>query len=112
MRRASGRVLIVLTTASSQNEATRIARAVANERLAACINIIPGITSIFRWDSRVQKSREVLLIFKTTRQRYPALERMIQSMHSYDVPEIIALSVESGFIKYIKWIGQETKARC
>lgn len=112
MKRVSGSVLVVLTTVSSQKEASRIARAVANERLAACVNIVPGIISIFRWDSRVQKSREVLLIFKTTRQRYPFLERIIRSMHSYDVPEIIALSVEGGFSKYIKWIRQETKASC
>lgn len=109
MKRARDRVLIVLTTASSQKEATSIARAVANEHLAACVNIVPGITSIFRWDGRVHKTRESLLIFKTTRKRYPSLERKIQALHSYDVPEIISISVERGFVKYIKWIEKETK---
>ena len=86
----------------------RISEAVVAKRLAACGNVIPSMTSIFRWKGRVQKSGEALLIMKTTSGRYSALERLIRSMHSYEVPEIIGLTVGKGTRPYLEWVQQET----
>ena len=107
MRASARRVLIVLVTASSHREASSIAKAVVEEKLAACVNMVPGVTSIFRWKGRVQRSREVLLIMKTTVRRYSALEQRICSLHSYQVPEVLALRVEQGSKQYIGWVQQE-----
>jgi periplasmic divalent cation tolerance protein len=97
-----------LVTTANRREAIRIAKAVVEKRLAACGNVIPAVTSIFRWEGRVQKSREALLIMKTTLRRYPALERLIRSMHSYQVPEIIGLTVGKGLHPYLEWVQEET----
>ena len=108
MKKSAGKVLIVLVMASSRKEAERIGQAVVKEKLAACVNILSAVTSIFRWQGKVQRSREALLILKTTERRYPALERLIRSMHSYEVPEIIAVKVEKGLSQYTAWVEQET----
>ena len=108
MKRSVRKVLIVLVTASGQKEAETIGQAVVKEKLAACVNILSSVTSIFRWQGKVQKSREALLILKTTERRYRALERLIRAKHSYDVPEIIALKLERGLSQYTAWVEQET----
>jgi len=108
MRRSSSRVLLVLVTTSSRSEAMRIARAVVGKKLAACGNVIPSVTSIFCWKGKIEKSREALLIMKTSERRYGALEELIRSMHSYDVPEIIALTVHQGLHPYLEWVLNET----
>ncbi|HKU52963.1 MAG TPA: divalent-cation tolerance protein CutA [Nitrospira sp.] len=108
MRASSRRVIIVLITTANRSEAMRIAKAVVEKRLAACGNVIPTVTSIFRWEGRVQKSREALLVMKTTVGRYSALERLIRSMHSYKVPEIIGLNVGRGLHPYLEWVQEET----
>ena len=108
MRVSSRRVLVVLITTSNRREAGRIAEAVVGKKLAACANVVASVTSIFRWKGRVQKSREVLLIVKTSARRYPALARLVRSMHSYEVPEIIALTVEQGLRPYLEWVHKET----
>src|SRR5215510_1347209 len=108
MKKSAGKVLIVLVMASGRKEAERIGQAVVKEKLAACVNILSAVTSIFRWQGKVQRSREALLILKTTEGRYLALERLIRSMHSYEVPEIIALRIEKGLRQYTAWVEQET----
>ena len=108
MKKSSGKVLIVLVTASSLKEAGKIGQAAVKEKVAACVNIVPAVTSIFRWEGKVQRSRETLLLVKTNERRYAALERLIRSMHSYEVPEIIALAAERGLRQYIAWVEQET----
>jgi periplasmic divalent cation tolerance protein len=108
MSRSRSKVLIVLVTASSRQEARKIGEAVVKEKLAACVNILSAVTSIFRWQGKVQRSREVLLMVKTTERRYAALEKVIRSMHSYEVPEIIALKINKGLGQYTAWVGQET----
>lgn len=108
MSKSTGKVLIVLITASSQKEAMKIGQAVMAERLAACVNLVPAVTSLFHWEGNVHKSREVLMIFKTTERRYAALEKKILSIHSYEVPEVIAVRVDRGFDRYLGWIRQET----
>ena len=108
MRMSSRKVLVVLVMTSSRREAGSIAKAVVKEKLAACVNMVPGVTSVFRWKGRVQISREVLLIMKTTVRRYSALEQRIRSLHSYQVPEILAVKIEQGAKQYIGWVQQET----
>jgi periplasmic divalent cation tolerance protein len=100
---------IVLVTCSSTKEAKRIARALVGRRLAACGNIFTApVNSIYRWKGRVERSSEVLLILKTTRKRFAQLQAAVQQLHSYEVPEIIALPVAEGFSGYLNWISEST----
>jgi periplasmic divalent cation tolerance protein len=109
LRKESGaQILVILVTAPNQEEAVKIGKIVVKERLAACVNIIPVIQSIYRWRGKVLKSQEVLLLFKTTRARYPALEKKIMSIHTYETPEIIALPVKKGLPQYLGWVYSET----
>lgn len=108
MRKSAGKVLIVLVMASSRKEAIRIAQAVVKEKLAACVNIVSAVTSIFRWKGKVQRSREALLVLKTTEHRYPGLQRSIRSLHSYEVPEIVALRIDKALRQYTAWVEEET----
>jgi periplasmic divalent cation tolerance protein len=108
VRASSRKVLVVFVTTQNRRDAVRIARAVVNKKLAACGNVVTSVTSIFRWKGQVQNSREALLIMKTSPRRYSALARLVRSMHSYEVPEIIALTVEMGFDPYLEWVHRET----
>jgi periplasmic divalent cation tolerance protein len=108
MSSLSRRVLLVLVTTSNRREAVKIGEAVVAQKLAACANLVPSVTSIYRWKGRMQKSHESLLIMKTTTRRYPALAKVIRAMHSYEVPEIIGLTVERGSRPYLEWVLEET----
>lgn len=101
-------VLVVLVTAKNQKEAVKIATAMVTANLAACANIIPAVQSIYRWKGKIVKGREVLIILKSTKARYPALEGAIKKLHSYETPEIIALSVSDGLDQYLAWVINET----
>jgi periplasmic divalent cation tolerance protein len=101
-------IIIVLVTASSKKEAEKIARATIQKKLAACVSILPSVTSIFRWQGKVQRCREALIILKTRSSRYRPLEKAICSMHSYDVPEMITIQVEKGLPQYVEWVIRET----
>ena len=98
--------LVVLVTCPNRPVARRIAGAVVTKRLAACVNLLPGIESMFRWEGKIDRANEVLLVIKTTRRRYQALARAIQRLHPYDVPEIIALPVTAGAAPYLRWVSQ------
>lgn len=103
-------VLIVMVTCGKRSEAEKIARAVVEKRLAACGNIVGAtVTSIYRWKGKVERAKEVLLILKTTRAKFAALEKEIRRIHSYETPEIIATEVAAGSKKYLEWVGQSTK---
>jgi len=108
MKKSPGQILVVLVSVGNKNEAVRIGEGMVNARLAACANIITGIQSIYHWKGKVVKAKEVLLILKSTRPRYRALERAIKTMHTYETPEIIALSVKECFEQYIVWVCDET----
>jgi periplasmic divalent cation tolerance protein len=99
-------IRIVLTTASSTEEARRIANALVERRLAACVNIITKIHSIFRWKDKIEESEEYLLVVKTTQAAYPAVRDAIKELHSYELPECVALAVEDGSQAYLKWISE------
>ena len=100
--------LVVLVTTPTPERAAEIARAVVEERLAACGNVVPGLRSIYRWEGRVQEDAEALLVLKTTRARFDALRDRVLVLHPYEVPEVIALPVEAGSARYLAWIGAET----
>jgi len=103
-------VLVVMVTAATQKEAVKIGKVVVRARLAACVNIIPVVQSIYQWKGKVVKSQEVLLLFKSTGVRYAALEKAIKAIHTYDTPEIIALPVKQGLAQYIEWVREETNS--
>ncbi len=101
--------LVVLMTTGSQEEAEKIAQALVKEMLAACVNIVPGITSVYRWEDEVQQDREWLLVAKTRREVLNDLVRRVRRLHSYDVPEVIALPLEGGSDAYLRWIDSEVQ---
>lgn len=96
--------LVVLMTAGSQEEAERIAEALVGERLAACVNVVPGVTSIYRWEGEVQHDREWLLVTKSRRDVLGRLVERVQALHSYEVPEIIAMPMAGGSEPYLRWL--------
>ena len=102
-------VLVVMVTAPSADKAAEIARALVEERLAACGNVVPQLRSIYRWEGAVQDEAEALLLLKTTRARLEALRARVLSLHPYQVPEVIALPVEGGHAGYLAWIAAGTR---
>jgi len=100
---------IVLTTAGSEEEAQKIARHLVEKRLAACVNIIPQVESIYRWQGKVESAREWLLLVKTTQERFPAVRDAIRELHSYDVPECVVLSIEAGSSDYLQWLADSVQ---
>lgn len=96
---------LVLTTAGSKEEAHRIARVLVERRLAACINIVPQIASVYRWEGKVNEGEEWLLLIKTTAAVFESVRAAIKELHSYDLPECICISIENGSQAYLDWIG-------
>ena len=102
--------LLVVTNCPDDAAADRIALALVEQRLAACVNRLASVESVYRWRGRVERATEVPLLIKTTRERYGELEQAIRQMHPYDVPEIIALPIELGHAAYLRWISEQTTA--
>ena len=100
---------IVLSTAGSQDEARKLAQHLVEQQLAACVNIIPHFESVYRWQGKMESSTEWLLLIKTTQEKFPAVRDTIRHLHSYDVPECIALVIEDGSAPYLDWIAQSVK---
>lgn len=95
---------IVLSTAGSPEEAARISHELVERRLAACVNRVPGVTSVYRWRGAIEESAEVLLIIKTAAEKLPALEAALRELHSYEVPEFLVLQVAAGSRPYLDWL--------
>ena len=102
-------VLLVLTNCPDQDTADRIAMALVENRLAACVNVLPEVESTYRWQGKVEQAVEVPLFIKCTRERYAAVEEAIRQLHPYPVPEIIAVPVAAGFAPYLRWVAEETQ---
>lgn len=97
---------VVLVTCPTVQEAENISRILVNGKLAACVNIIPNIRSVYFWQEKVEESEEVMLIIKTVEDNLPKLEEVIKNYHSYTVPEIISWPIKSGNIEYLKWMTE------
>ncbi|MEJ2691871.1 MAG: divalent-cation tolerance protein CutA [Candidatus Thiodiazotropha sp.] len=101
-------LLLILTTAPDQETARLLAKSLVEQRLAACVNILPQATSIYEWKGKVELSDESLLLIKSTRQNYPAVEEALREQHPYELPEIIAVPVEQGLQDYLDWVERCT----
>ncbi|HET9295675.1 MAG TPA: divalent cation tolerance protein CutA, partial [Candidatus Binatia bacterium] len=99
--------IVVYVTAGSADEADRLARSLVDDRFAACVNRIKSVQSVYRWQGKVEQSEEELLIIKTSRDRFAALEKRVRELHSYSVPEVIALPVIEGSSNYLKWLKEQ-----
>ena len=102
-------VLVVFVTAPDSEVARRIASRLVEERLAACGNVLPGITSVFRWEGAVQDEPEVLLVLKTSAGSLPRLEERVRELHPYDLPEVLALSAVGGSAAYLDWVRESVE---
>lgn len=100
--------LVVLVTTSNREEASAIAEALVSERLAACVNIVSAVESVYRWEGRINRDNETMMIIKTIDDRYADLERRVKELHSYSAPEIIALRIERGSEQYLTWLRDST----
>lgn len=101
--------LLVLCTCANRAEADRLARTLVEEQLAACVNILPGIRSIYRWEGAVEEAEEVLLLIKTTEAGFPRLRDRIFALHRYETPEVIALPISEGSGNYLAWLQSQVK---
>jgi periplasmic divalent cation tolerance protein len=102
-------VILVLSTVPNRRVAQRMAKTLVKEKLTACVNIIPGIESHYVWQGKMEKSRELLLLMKSTPARYTALEKRIKTLHPYSVPEIIAFPISKGSAPYLKWLNDSVR---
>ena len=100
--------LLILCNCPDEEIANRIALAVLESGLAVCVNLLPRVQSLYRWQGKIESATEIPLFIKSTAANYPALEAAIQKLHPYDIPEIIALPVERGLPAYLNWVAAET----
>lgn len=103
-------LVIVLTTVGADADAPALARILVEERLAACVNILPVMTSVYRWKGSVEQDREQQLVIKTTPERLPALEQRLRQLHPYELPEFVVLRPSGGSEAYLRWVGENTGA--
>ncbi len=99
--------IVVLSTCASAEEAQRVARALVEKRLAACVNVMPGVRSVYHWKDAIEETEEVLLLIKSSRTLLEDLRDEIERLHSYEVPEVIALPVVDGSERYLAWMNRE-----
>ena len=107
---ADAEAIVVLMTAASSEEATRIAEILVTQRLAACVQVLPEMQSIYFWKDEVQRDREVLMVAKTVRANFAALEQQVRALHSYETPEIVALPIVDGSEGYLEWLFRSCEA--
>jgi periplasmic divalent cation tolerance protein len=104
------RILVCLCSCPDRGSADAIAETLVSERLAACVNLLPGMSSVYRWEGRIERGEEVQLLIKTTPARLEALQARLCTLHPYDVPELIALEAVGGLSAYLHWVAAETTA--
>ncbi|MFN3395346.1 MAG: divalent-cation tolerance protein CutA [Thermodesulfovibrionales bacterium] len=100
--------IVVYITAPNEEEAAKIARTIVEERLAGCVNIVKGIRSIYSWQGKIEDESEVLMVVKTRKELFESLSKRVKELHSYTVPEIIALPIIEGFDDYLNWLKEVT----
>ncbi len=106
MKRSPRTYVVVLVTCGSRREASRIARSVVERKLAACVNVLDTpVRSVYRWKGKIEQAREFLLVIKSSRARLAALQAEVERLHSYDVPEFMALPIVGGSSRYLTWLG-------
>ena len=105
---AANNIVLVLTTAPDDERAEAWARALVEERLAACVNVHGPMTSFYRWKGVVERDAERQVVIKTTRERVPSLRERLRELHSYELPEFVVLAVEDGSDEYVKWVVEQT----
>ncbi len=111
MKPESDEVIVVFLTAASRGEAVRLAEMLVGEHLAACVQILPQMESVFRWQGKVEWQRELLLIAKTVSSKFATLENEVRALHSYETPEIVALPLTAGSIPYLEWLRDSMTTR-
>lgn len=99
--------IVVLTTCDSEQQATQLARALVEQRVAACVNILPGARSVYRWKDEIEDAAEWLLVIKSRRDLFPALRAAVEKLHTYEVPELIAMPLVEGSEPYLAWLDRE-----
>lgn len=102
------KVLVVYSTAPDRETAKRIADALVGERLAACVSMLPGVFSVYRWQGQVEGAEETVLMMKTTKRAFAALSARLTELHPYEVPEVVALEAADGLPAYMRWVADET----
>ena len=102
--------IVVFMTAANGEEATRLAEMLVGAHLAACVQILPEMESVYRWQGKIERSSEVLLLAKTTRGKFDDLEREVRALHSYDTPEIVAVPIVIGSAPYLEWLSKATSS--
>lgn len=100
---------IVLTTAGSYEEAQEIARALVERRLAACVNVVGGVSSVYRWKDEIENAQEWMLLIKTTEDAFEAVRDAIRDLHSYELPECVQIPIEAGSEMYLRWIEENVR---
>jgi periplasmic divalent cation tolerance protein len=103
--------IVVLSTCDSEEEAKRLARHLVEHHLAACVNILPGARSVYRWKGKIEDASEFVLIIKSSRPLFPALRAELEKAHSYEIPEVIALPILDGSEPYLNWLDSELQGR-
>lgn len=101
-------LLLCLTTCPDPDSADRLARALVEERLAACVSVLPGVQSTYRWQGALEQASEYLLLIKTTRARYPALQARLPALHPYELPELVAVESSAALPAYLQWVAAAT----
>jgi periplasmic divalent cation tolerance protein len=101
-------LILILTSAPDQETATLLAKSLVEQRLAACVTILPQVTSIYEWQGKLELSGESLLLIKSTQQNYTAVEKALRAQHPYELPEILAVPVEQGLQGYLDWVERCT----
>jgi periplasmic divalent cation tolerance protein len=101
--------LVAISTVGKPEDAHRIARALVEKGVAACVNILPGVVSVYRWKGQVEQDAELLLVIKTTAARLADLERELRAVHPYEVPELVALPIQAGSEPYLAWLGDSVR---
>jgi len=101
--------IVILITTKDKLEAEKIAKMLIQNKLAACVNILAGVKSLFRWQGKIDQAKEALLIVKSKKEKFDKIAKLVKSMHSYDLPEIIAIPIVSGFKPYLDWINESVR---